>query len=483
MTWLLTIEARDADNQPVTLRFADGAYDSPDDTLYEPRIQQPGLYTAGMYAGDLVSVQRSGVGETTLINHDGGLDYLADYAVDGRQMVLSRVVDGQEVEILRGTVDGLSWGRRDVSVRLREPQALLRRNHPHQVYAGDNIAPDGLEGTEDDIKGRWKPRLWGDVRNAEPVMVNASKLIYQVSDLADCDIAAAYDRGAGLTDGGAYASLQDLEDTAPAAGEFRAYQGYLRLGASPQGTVTVDAGTAQAGAGDVMAMIADEAGYPLDAGDLADLNALGAVALYNTDAVDTTQLLDQLADGLGAYWRINDAGVLRAQPLAAPGTPALTLEDYQIHEIQRRATGAGDNGLPIWRVTVRADPLETTQTDLAGSVGDARRARLANAYREAVAERADVLERHPLAEEVMIESRLRSLADAQATAERIADLVSVRRDRVTLEAQLLDSQNAAIVTTVRVATPRRGYDEGRDMLVIGRQIDARSGRHTLELWG
>lgn len=485
MTWLLTIEARDADNQPVTLRFADGAYDSPDDTLYEPRMQQPGLYQEGMFAGDLVSIRRSGVGAATLINNDGGLDYLADYAVDGREMVLSRAENGAAQEVLRGTVSGLSWGQRDVSIELREPQALLRRNHPHSIYAGDNVAPDGLEGTPDDIKGNWKSRLWGDVRNAEPVLVNASLLIYQVSDLEDCAVTAVYDRGALLDAGDPYASLEDLEDEddAPDLGEWRAYQGYVRLGASPQGTVTVDARTADVGAGDVLAMIAAEAEHTLAPGDIPDLNALGDVGLYNDGEIDTTNLLDELTTGLGAYWRIDDQGVIRAQPLEAPGEPVMTIEDYQIHEITRRATGAGEGGLPVWRVTVRADPIETTQTDLAGSVGDSRRARLKQRYREAVAERPDVRDRHPLAEELVIESRLRDLDDAQALAERVADLLSGRRDRVTLEAQLLGTQQAAIVTTVRVVTPRRGYHEGRDLLVIGRQIDARSGQHTLELWG
>ena len=90
MTWTLTIQARDAENQPQTLRFSQGIYLDEDDNFYDPRIQQPGLYEAGLYAGQLLNQSRSGYGETTLLNDDGGLDYLADYAVDGREMSQGR---------------------------------------------------------------------------------------------------------------------------------------------------------------------------------------------------------------------------------------------------------------------------------------------------------------------------------------------------------------------------------------------------------
>ncbi|MDL4863783.1 hypothetical protein NPJ88_015720, partial [Halomonas elongata] len=251
MTWLLTIEARDEAGNAVTLQFSDGAYSAPTAQRWVPRIRQPGLYREGMYAGDLLSIKRSGIGETTLINADGGLDYLASYAVDGREAVLSRVEAGNVLEAWRGTVAGLTFSRGEVSVRLREPGTLLQTPHPHATYTGDNVLPDGLEGTEDDIAGQVKPRVYGDVRNAEPVLVNSAKLIYQVSSRADCSVAAVYDKGAGLVDGGAYADLDELQTTAPAASEFRAFEGYVRLGTEPEGTVTVDATSSATGAGAV----------------------------------------------------------------------------------------------------------------------------------------------------------------------------------------------------------------------------------------
>ncbi|WP_353980934.1 hypothetical protein [Salinicola endophyticus] len=482
MTWLLTIEARDPDDRPCVLRFSDGAYDAPDDTLYLPRIQQPGLYQAGLYAGGVVGVERSGVGETTLINADGGLDHLADYAVDGRTVVLSLATDTGVTEILRGTAAGLGYQRQTLALTLRAPQALLQRPHPYQTYAGSNTLPEGVEGTADDIQGQPKPRLYGDVRNAQPVLVNSARLIYQVSSRDDCQVDAVYDQGAALTRGAAYDSLASLQASAPAAGEWRAYRGYLRLGAPPVGTLTCDAQTAETSVAAVIAALCAEVAQPCDATALA---GLGRVGLYVTDSATTADLLDRLVTA-GGWWRLDAEGTLRAARLENPrtqtGDAPTTIHDHEIVNLERKATGASSDGLPIWRVTLRADRLETTQTDLAGVVDDSRRARLGRQYREAIAERPEVLARHPLAGELTLDTCLRDLADAQAAAEAILDLVSVRRDRVTLEGRLRHHQ-PAIGERVEVVTPRQGYAAGRTMLVLGQQINARSGRLTLELWG
>ncbi|WP_328716773.1 hypothetical protein VO226_16100 [Halomonas elongata] len=74
--------------------------------------------------------------------------------------------------------------------------------HPMESYDGSNVLPDGLEGTEDDIAGEPKPQVWGEVRNATPVQVNTSKLIYQVSSLSDCTVTAVYDKGLSEQDAG-----------------------------------------------------------------------------------------------------------------------------------------------------------------------------------------------------------------------------------------------------------------------------------------
>jgi len=481
MTWILTVEAMDGDNNQVTLRFSTGYYDSPDSALYDPRIIQPGLFVGGMYS-QLLDSSRSGYGETTLRNEDRGLDYLADYAVDGRLAILSEVIGGVATEALRGTVAGLIYDSGTVSVKLREPEEVLRLTHPHATYAGDNTLPDGLEGTANDIRGTIKPRVYGDVRSAEPVLVNTSKLIYQISD-QPCEISGLYENGAAITQGADYASLTELQSTAPSAGQWRSYEGYARMGSPPGGVITVDASTSSPGAGDVFSAIAEDASQTVDTGDITELNAAGNIGIFVSTTTTTQALLDLIADSIAGYYRFSVAGILRAMLIETPSDPVLTIEDYQLLSIKRSATGAGDNGLPVWRVQVKADKVERTIDDTAGIVSEADKSRLANEYRESFSERTSTRDRHPLATEINITSALRSLNDAQVVADRVADLTSVRRDRVSADVSLLGTQGARVGDVVRLEVGRLGYSSGRDMIVVKRQLNALRGRQTLELWG
>ena len=93
--------------------------------------------------------------------------------------------------------------------------------HQRVQYLGNNVLPNGLEGTADDIKGKTKPKVYGKVFNIEPMMVNTSKLIYQASDSDVYDIPNVYDKGAALTRGSDYADSAAMLATAPSQGSTR----------------------------------------------------------------------------------------------------------------------------------------------------------------------------------------------------------------------------------------------------------------------
>lgn len=492
MTWLLSVDALNPAGGAITLRFSTSEYFDANAHAWLPRIQQPGLYTSGMFAGDLLRVDRSGYGETTLVNVDGALDYLVDYALDGRRVVLQLATTDQVIDVLVGTVARVTFEERVVSLRLRDPIEVLRQPHPLARYAGNNVLPDGLEGLEDDIGGAVKPRLFGQARNAEPVIVNSSRLIYQVSDAA-ATMTAVYDDGVLLKYDGEYASLTELQGTPPTAGQwadweppagtYRRCQGYIRLGSQPTGTITCDANAPATRVGDVLKRILDDVNVTCDANDVANLNAMGDLRLWVNQSTTTADLLDRIAVSIGGYWRLNEFGVVRMGALLEPGNPVATLHDHQIIEINRDSAGAGDNGLPVWSVTLSADPIETTQTTLARSVSAQRRARLSREYREVTRESRPTLERHPLASAISIESRLATTGQAAAVTDRLLALLSPRRDTVTLTARTVHAARFAIGTSLRVITPRLGYTTGRTLLVIGRAPDAALNRIQLTLWG
>jgi hypothetical protein len=488
--WLLTVEALDSEGNAKTLRFSTPGYMDPAPVAWVPRIKQPGLYRAGLFAGELINVDRSGYGETTLINIDGGLDWLADYATDGRSATLQYADESGITTVLEGAVGRVSFSNALVSINLRDPVEILQQPHPQARYAGTNVAPNGVEGTDDDIGGNIKPRVYGQVRNAQPVAVNTSMLIYQVSD-QPCTVTAVYDNGIPLTYDGDYASLTELQSVAPATGEWsdwepprgkwRRYQGYIRVGVAPTGQLTCDANAPAVNAGDVVAQVASEAGVTLESA--VALNSRGAVRLWLTEETTTAALLDRLIASCAGFYRITGGQTLVAGLLTPPGAPVLTLNDHQIITIDRDSAGAGSNGLPVGRVTWQADRIETVQADLAGAVTESRRARLANPYRDAVAVSAATLARHPLADAVTVASDLASRSHAQTTANDVLALLSPRRDRLTVVARVVDAGGLQIQQTVRVVTPRLGYTAGRNLLVVGREVDASRNRVSLTLWG
>lgn len=488
--WLLAIESLDGAGNAKTLRFSTPGYVDPAPVSWIPRIKQPGLYRAGLFAGELLRVDRSGYGETTLINIDRELDWLVDYAMDGRRATLQFAKDDTLTTVLEGTVARVAFSNSVVSIKLRDPVEILQQPHPMARYAGTNVAPNGLEGTDDDIGGNVKPRLYGQVRNAQPVLVNGPKLIYQISD-QDCTVTAVYDNGVALDFDGDYSSLAELEGAAPTAGEWsdwepprgkwRRYQGYIRVGVSPSGQLTCDASAPLVNAGDVIEQIANEAGVTIDTAGA--LNSRGAVRLWVTDEATTAALLDRLVASCAGFYRLTGNQTIVAGLLAPPAMPVLTLFDHQIITIDRDSAGAGNNGLPVGRVTWQADRIETVQDNLAGGVSESRRARLASQYRDAVAVSNATLERHPLADAITIASDLASRSHAQTTANDVLALLSPRRDRLSIVARVADAGGLQINQTVRIVTPRLGYSTGRNVLIVGREVDGSRNRISLTLWG
>lgn len=479
--WLLDVGALDDQGSPTTLRFSNGEWMG--EEYYEPRLKQAGLFTEGLFSGGILPSSRSSFGITQIINNDGALDYLVDYAFDGREVRLDFFDGTTRKNAFIGSVQRAQYSRNMFELRLRSPSEPFSVRREFETYAGDNTPPDGLEGNEDGIKGTPKPRLYGEVRNFNPVLVNEQKLIYQVSDLSDCIIEDVYDEGFTITKGSDYNSLIELESVQPNAGEWRSFEGYFRLGSALVGQVTVDAGTSDNRLGEVFEKIVNEVGYSLtECKD--ELNAFGNVRMIATDRETYISMLDQLAQSAGAYWRVTPEGYVEAGLIPTPSSPITSIEQYSITNISRSSSGAGRNGVPIWRVEVEADRIEELQQDVAGAVAEERVARLSKRFRKSFAEDVSVKERHRLSEVWELESSLSSLTNASTVADNILNLLSVRRDDVSVDISIdSDALDVPLLSTVTLTTTRLGYSEGRDMLVVGKTFNPVKNTITFSLWG
>jgi hypothetical protein len=496
--WLLTItNAADPTGAAQTLRFSDEGYIDSADNLYEKRLSTAGLVRISPNDGGVLKIfGDASVGEMELNNNDYGLNYLAGYAIDGRACSLD-LFDGVTtvVNYFSGTCAGKTERDGKIYISLRTLKDTLDTDHPLSTYLGNNALPNGVEGLEADLKGSVKPKVFGRVLNQTPKLVNTSKLMGQVSSRSTTVIDALYDRGVALTKGADYADLTAMQATAPAAGQFKCFQGYYRLGSQPTGMVTVDShDSAGVLAGDVFKAACDERSISVNAASVTLLNAIGEVGLLVENTTPTTELLNTLIRGLGAYWYFIGSTIYIAK-YALATVSTFDLNPWQLVSVERSATGLGEGALPYGAVEMQCDEIKTVQNDLAGSVPADRVARMSQQWRKAESVSSATKSRHPLAKTLKIDSCLRTVSAAQAVCDSIKNLVSARVDVVKIEAMFSTLPPLVIGAgftlypheqlnqKTNVMQRELGYDNGKLLTIIGFEIDQKNNSATIEAIG
>jgi hypothetical protein len=478
--------------------------ETPANAYYDPRIAQPALVRRDLFdAGTTAGQSRIGYGDLVLLNEDGALDELLNYAFDGREIVIRQgpvgaAYPGGFDTILVGTMEQPEVARSTVTIKVRDRQAELETPLQATKYAGDNVLPDGLEGVADDLKGKPKPLLFGNVANISIPCVNSAKLIFQVND-GEVYAITVYDRGIELTNGGTYSNADELlnDSLAPAAGSFKYWPagGYVRLGASPAGLVTADAiGSISyaATAGQIFVRLLARAGKSEADWSASDIVALdtangATLGLWISEEIPLADILDVVAGSVGGWWGVDRNGIFRIQQFTAPsGPPTVTLTANDLlTPLERLATNDDWKGLPVYRCTVRYRRNYTVQTtDLAAGVDAARRAALSTEWREAVATDDAVKVEHLLSPDTTEDSLLVLESDAIDEAVRRQTLRGVRRDRFDLVIPL-DSRTAAIDLgdVVELVHPRYGLSVGKLFRVLGIEPNAKDSVLSLTVWG
>ena len=428
----------------VTLYFSTNGYtsgpaDTPSNQYYEPLLENPGVFTFQMFSGGKLSGPAStGYGAIILINNIGQLDYLLDYGLDGREIVVAEITPNGLAPFLIGTMEQPLPSLDHVSIRIRDRKAELDIPFQPTKYLGNNALPAGLEGVED-IKGKPKPRLYGVRYNVTPVLVNTSRLIYQMSDIALSGIPNVYDRGVALTKGTDYTDQTDMETNAPAAGYYRAWLagGCFRLGSSPAGQVTADGVQGAAAANRTKAQIIKQiVQIPIAASDCIEQGFIdldnansAAVGIYISAETTYAAVLDELCSP-DAWYGFENMGKFCIRRLELPGTTAITtIDDSKILGMERLATNDTGRGVPVWQGNLNYAKNDTVQaSDLAASVTDARRQWLKQQYRTVTAPDATVKTAHLLATELNVNTPMIDAAAAQTEADRLQDLFGTRRD-------------------------------------------------------
>jgi len=367
-------------------------------------------------------------------------------------------------------------------VRLRDWQHKLDKPIQATLYAGTG----GDEGGSD-LEGRRKPLLFGRARNVTPVMVDSGNGRYQVHDGPIEDVDALYVGGVAYTKvAGAPGANQYAVDTAT---------GFVTAGGAPvTEQVTCDVKGAKPGGiyltttADIVQEIVTTYGglmpADLDSQSFTALDAANSatVGVYVDGSNDKNilEVLDELVASVGGFYGFDRSGSFEVGRLEPPGgTPAATFTDVEVLEIERLATA-----LPVHRVRLGFQLNWTVQVEfqLSDSAPSSRREFTARELRQTTAEDATVLDKHPLAEDLEVDTLLDPSADASAEASRLLDLYKVDRSvyRVKLKTQPFALE---LGDTVKLTYPRFGLASGKDLRVIGLTEDAGVNEVEVTLWG
>lgn len=465
--------------------FVTGPTDAPRDRYFAPRLLAALNFERQLFAGGRLSGRSvPGAGTLQLNNADGALDSMAALAFDGRRV---RVLLGgtdftfrQFETIFDGTADGVEFDDLTVTIRLRDLQSQFEVRVIRGVYGGSG-GMDGRSG----LKDREKPLTFGRVYHVPAVLVDPATLTYQVHDGPIEDVDAVYDSGLALARSGG----------SPAAGQFAvdAAAGTFVLGASAAGTVTADVrgdktdGVYFETAADLIRRLAttrsspqvtlgiDTTSFETFASSVAD-----PVGLWVREGAVLADVLDALADSVGAHYGFDRAGRLTIGRVQAPaGSGVARYDELQILDIERLPLAR-----PVWRHTVEYrrywQTLDAAAT--AGAVSEETRADLAEPYRVEAASDRVLRERHPLAEEAVTTTLLSDRSSAATEAARLLGLFGSGRSAYRV---LLKTQPFALDLgqTVTVTYPRHGLEDGRNFVVVGMVEDSSQNEITLDLWG
>ena len=277
---------------------------------------------------------------------DGDLDALRAHVWEGHPVIvymgdpLGTFADFSPV--LTGHIGASSWTINTLRLVLRDARLPLTKNIQTSAFLGTG----GIEGPAD-LKGKLKPLAFGVVRNAEPVVTDQTNLVMRLHERAInsiIQVAAPFDKGAWDRGVGLTAAAGDAADYAallawtPVAGQYKTCLtlGLIRLGARPDGPVTVDfegeaSGSYVSTASEIIKRITEWKASTVTIDTAAFSSVQGSrpwnSGIYLRDGEGSIQdAIDRLARSIGAWTQIAADGKLTIGIIAF-GTPVLTLNE------------------------------------------------------------------------------------------------------------------------------------------------------------
>lgn len=436
----------------INARAANVAYRTTnEDTLpniqFEGRLITPYNMEVSVFAGGRLATHSfPSFGDVRIKNHDGKIDPWKRYLWGERQVVIKAGLTTFRYDqfgvVFTGTAKSVTWSWREIQLHTRDLQYKLQKNIQTNLYLGTG----GLEGGVE-LNGKPKPSCYGQVREIEPVLVDPDNLIYQVRDGSVESITNLKDGGAPLTYDG---DVADLYATTVISGHYKTdlAKGLFRINGPIESILTCDVQGDNSGTGYVSSsphiihrILTTKAGLAdadLDLGSItAAHTANPSVNGYYTrlDSIHIEDVIDDLANSIGAFWTYTRQGLFRLVILSDPvdTTPVRVLmqRDFITESIMSLQVPP-----PAKTYKLGYKRFWTTQegTSLADSVSAADRANYAEKYRYVTSPNPDTTVEDDYLDAIEPEefTLIDNETDAQDESDRRMSLYGVERELLTV---------------------------------------------------
>lgn len=490
-----------------------GGTNIPTNVYYNPRIVEPGNYQITLFDSPFDGgIGSSGAGTFVITNADGLLDQFADYGYDGRLLEVWRGVHYRSDNSItisdwfQGTIETLevSFSKTSpsrFSFTIRNNLIYLDKDIQTTLYAGNNSLPNGIEGTADDIKGNPKPLCYGQVFNISPVLVNTSRMIFQIHAGSILAVDVVYDRGVSLArdtaigNTGDFATSAALMSASVGASKYATClaEGLIKLGTIPAGEITVDCrGDSTGGYIDnvgeiVQRIILRHTSITVGLLKISSFTALTslvgyAVGIFIRETIAVRDVLFELLSSIGGFGYFDRSNLFTVGRFELP-SGAASQSIANLIELDKNIASFEDTTIPTYQVHLSYQKNYTPQNSQ--SLAGASQSRIAFTnleYRKAIATDALVSIKHLLSKPVYKDTLILSESNAIIEANRLLTLFKTLRNRYSVK---IKSYNTTIQLNdiVLLQVNRFGLNLGKKFRVIGITEEASTNDTTLDLWG
>lgn len=489
--------------------------DDPQLKTFDNTLMDPGDYDEHLFAsGKTVGRSEISFGNIRIANTDGRyddytipFDQPGGYSFAGQLYRMWRLPHPQapwtEAELIQtGTIERLDASSAFLSLDfpIRDIRRELEKPLLTDRYAGTTTGGGATVEGNEELKDQIKPRIYGKVFNVSAPEANPYDRIFEFTDQGFVSIAVR-DGGSPLISSGNFANVSALQTALTTGTAIRpgmygtiVSHGYVGVRAASTAITADVTERANPYAGTLAQAVLEDAGFTTDQIDEASFTALDAAVPYELgimvdDERNTSDVLTAILQSVGGWVKPTALGTFEVGRFTGPGTPVGEINYEAIltdggQDTLRFIDCPDTDGHPVYELTLKWKPIGLVQDKAAlnSCVSDADRATWGQEWRQIVKKNTGLFNSNPYAAKMEVETLLANSADAEAEAQRLLDLYEVVR-RVVIIGLRFEDDIYQLNDTITLTLPRLDFEDGKDMVLIGKSYRRTSEKVEYYLWG